>query len=91
MEDTLVFIDEGFRDISMNDFINGINSNFLFSEVGLRIRNPEDKLGTSTGRGMDALSEYLMKTGMNKNQYERIMRSANRGWLLDKYKGNLLA
>lgn len=82
------------ENISFEEFITGINTNLLNSERAFRIHFPlkypqREYLSPSTGRGMDALSKYILSLNCTKQQYESVMRASNRGYLQKQYRETL--
>ena len=87
-----IFYDSGIknRSISFVEFVEGINQNLSAGEKSFQIRLPlkypeREYLSPSTGRGMDALSKYLLSLNCTKQQYESVMRASNRGYLQKQY------
>tara|TARA_Y100000310_G_C20665617_1_gene807318 strand:- start:1267 stop:1647 length:381 start_codon:yes stop_codon:yes gene_type:complete len=80
-----VFQTVNLDEVSLEGFIDSINSCFSRTETMCKIRDPNESLVLSAGRGMDALSDYLLSLSPSKQQYERVMRSAHRGLLMPKY------
>ena len=81
-----VYEQTGLRSTSLEEFIEKVNSNFSLPEREKRIRDSSDRLTTSSGCGMDALSRFLLTLNPSKQQYERVMRAANRGYLSEYYR-----
>lgn len=76
----------GLQNMPLEEFIEELNCHFSPAERMCRIRSPSEKLASSAGRGMDALSRFLLTLNPSKEQYERVMRAANRGYLSDYYR-----
>ena len=81
-----VYEKAGLSSVSLDEFMEKINSHFSPPEREKRIREPSAKLSTSPGCGMDALSRFLVTLSPSKEQYERVMRAANRGYLSEYYQ-----
>jgi hypothetical protein len=62
--------------LSPEEFIAELNKHINSTERMCRLRGPEDLFSPSAGRGLDALSRYLVKSRYNKKQYKEIMEFA---------------
>ncbi|UCD04104.1 MAG: hypothetical protein JSW73_00440 [Candidatus Woesearchaeota archaeon] len=73
--------------ISLDDFITEIGDIMCKKGEGMsRPKRGMDLLSPSLGRGMDALSTWLIKRKVSESDYKKIIAFSHKGYLEERYR-----
>jgi len=70
-------VNETGKELALDDFILELGDIMRKRGEGMcRPRSPSDTLSPTPGRGLDALSEWLLKEGISSEKYNKIVNYA---------------